>query len=88
MIRIFQHGVDMDVNKMYPTISFPVSRGTPMISPFIRWNHSDDYEVPIYDPFVRSNKRNITINLRDSKYSFMQGHKIHSKNFEINLSYF
>lgn len=69
----------MDVNKMYPPISFPVSRGTPMISPLIRWNHTEDYEVPFYNPLTRASRRNVSINLRDSKYAFMQGHIINSK---------
>lgn len=70
----------MDIRKIYSTITFPVSRGTSMISPLIRWNHVDNHFVPIYDPFTRCDKRNITIGLQDIKYAFMKGHQIDGKN--------
>ncbi|XP_070505897.1 fatty acid synthase-like isoform X2 [Chironomus tepperi] len=41
--KLFQLGVDMDISKLYPPVNFPVSRGTPMISPVIKWNHEDDH---------------------------------------------
>lgn len=41
--RMFENGIDMDVSKLYPSVEFPVSRGTPMISPLIRWEHSEDW---------------------------------------------
>lgn len=71
----------MDIRKIYPEISFPVSRGTSMISPLIRWNHIDNHTVPIYDPFTRCDKRNITIGLQDTKYEFMKGHQIDGESF-------
>lgn len=40
---MFENGIDMDVSKLYPAVEFPVSRGTPMISPLIRWEHSEDW---------------------------------------------
>jgi hypothetical protein len=40
---MFENGIDMDVSKLYPPVEFPVSRGTPMISPLIRWEHSENW---------------------------------------------
>lgn len=30
----------MEIDKLYPPVEFPVSRGTPSLEPFIFWNHS------------------------------------------------
>jgi fatty acid synthase, animal type len=45
-------GMQPKVNKLMPTVVFPVSRGTPMISPLVRWQHSDDWHVAIYKNMV------------------------------------
>jgi fatty acid synthase, animal type len=66
----------MDIRQIYPLISFPVSRGTQGISHLIRWNHTENHYVPIYDPFTRCDKRNLTISLQDARYEFMKGHQI------------
>lgn len=34
-------GVDLDVAKLYPEVSFPVSRGTPSLASLATWNHED-----------------------------------------------
>jgi fatty acid synthase len=76
---MFQHGLDINISKLYPTISFPVSRSTPMISPLIKWNHSENYSVPLYDSFKRCDKRNIIISLNNPKYEYIQGHTLDGK---------
>jgi fatty acid synthase, animal type len=81
--RIYQTGgVEIDIRQMYPKINYPVSRGTPMISPLIRWLHDESIAVPMYDPLLRCDKRNIVINLGEKKYSFMKGHEIDGKFIE------
>ena len=44
--------VDFDPMKLHAPVSFPVARGTPMISPIIRWDHSQDWRVPLFEDFV------------------------------------
>jgi len=72
--RLFQLGVDMDISKLYPAVNFPVSRGTPMISPVLKWNHEDDHLVPFYDSYNTFERRNVTININDKNFEFVQGH--------------
>ena len=76
---LFQNGVDLDVSKLYPTVEFPVSRGTPMISPIIKWNHEENYFVPFFDTFNTYERRNVIINLSDKIFEFVQGHIIDGK---------
>ena len=64
----------MDISKLYPQVNFPVSRGTPMISPIIKWNHEEDHFVPHFDSYNTFERHNIVINISDKKYEFIQGH--------------
>ncbi|KAG5675543.1 hypothetical protein PVAND_005439 [Polypedilum vanderplanki] len=77
--KLFQNGVDMDIGKIYPEIQFPVSRGTPMISPIYKWNHQDNYFVPLFDSFNSYERRNMLINVSDKNFEFVQGHIIDGK---------
>ena len=76
--RIFQNGVDMDISKMYPPVEFPVSRGTPMISPHIKWNHSQSFSQFRFED-VEINEVKAVMNLRDPNFEFLAGHKIEGK---------
>jgi len=39
-------GMNFNPLKIYPSTTFPVSRGTPMISPLVKWDHSQEWDVP------------------------------------------
>lgn len=77
------NGVDFPIEKIYPAVEFPVSRGTPMISPLIRWEHNEDYFVTKFEN-QRSNKsgeRRAIINLSELDYQYIEGHVIDGKTF-------
>ncbi len=76
IFRLFQYGVDMDASKLYPQIQFPVSRGTAMISPVIKWNHEENYYVPHFNSYNTFERHNVVINISDKKYEYIQGHMI------------
>jgi fatty acid synthase len=33
------------VSKLYPAVQFPVSRGTPSISPLVSWDHIENWHI-------------------------------------------
>lgn len=74
--KIYQTGVDINIRQIYPKIEFPVSRGTEMISPLIKWNHNENLFVPMHDPFSQSDKRSLYISLTDNKYNYLKGHSL------------
>ena len=76
--RLFENGLDFDVSKLYPPVQFPVSRGTPMIAPLIKWDHQQDYFVYKFDERIASEK-SFTVNLLDQDYEFISGHEIDGK---------
>lgn len=69
----------MDISKLYPAVEFPVSRGTPMISPVIKWNHKENHFVPYFDSYNTYERRNIVINVNDKNFEYIQGHVIDNR---------
>ncbi|XP_062589750.1 fatty acid synthase-like [Saccostrea cucullata] len=52
--KCYTFGVKMNPLKLYPAVSFPVPRGTPMISPAIQgqWDHSVNWDVPTLEELM------------------------------------
>jgi fatty acid synthase, animal type len=75
---MYENGIDIDASKLYPSIEYPVSRGTPMISPLIRWEHSEDWFVTKFESQKsnRSGERHVIINLADQEFEYIKGHTI------------
>ena len=51
-ISLFELGLQPQLANLYPPVPYPVSRGTPMISPLVRWEHSEDRYVYKYSTEV------------------------------------
>jgi fatty acid synthase len=71
----------MNLPAIYPAVEFPVSRGTPMISPHIKWDHSDDHFVMKFDidQGNRGSERKVVVSLSDPEYEYIIGHTIDGK---------
>lgn len=76
---MFEEGNDMDLSKLYPPIEFPVSRGTPMISSQVKWDHRTDHFVVQYDKKVPLSEKIYGINISEPEFEFMCGHAIDGK---------
>ncbi|XP_050502321.1 fatty acid synthase isoform X2 [Diabrotica virgifera virgifera] len=81
---LYVNGNNPQLAKLYPEVSFPVSRGTRMISPFIKWEHTRDWFVPSYDinlnSAVQYGAKSVSVELGDQKWTFVQGHVIDGRN--------
>ncbi|CAD6237321.1 GSCOCG00002249001-RA-CDS, partial [Cotesia congregata] len=80
--KLYNLGFQPQVHKLYPEVKFPVSRSTPMISPLIKWDHSEDWYVMSYKrgSRMKSGKRIVHVNKDDEDYEFMTGHVIDGRN--------
>ncbi|KAG5318196.1 FAS synthase, partial [Pseudoatta argentina] len=79
--KLYNCGLQPQVANLYPPVVFPVSRGTPMISPSIRWDHSENWFTPKEEQeFIESRGRYVNILLDDEDYEYMSGHVIDGKN--------
>ncbi|KAJ6642503.1 Fatty acid synthase [Pseudolycoriella hygida] len=77
--RLYMSGVTFSIDRLYPTVSFPVSQGTPMISPLIRWNHDKDWPTlqnKIEERSLQQIQKMVYLNSSDDKYKFLNGHFI------------
>ena len=76
---LYQLGFNPNIDKLYPRVSYPVSRGTPSLSPLIKWDHSDDWFVPLYPDYFNpknSFENKIIIDLERSEDAFYLDHQI------------
>lgn len=73
------HGLDFDVATLYPTVEFPVPASTPMISPLMCWDHTEDWFVPYSTLEDDEGKRMFTIDVNEDKHQYLQGHAVDGK---------
>lgn len=80
--RMYEAGVNAKFSAIYPEVSLPVSRGTPMIAPLVRWEHSEDWYVTSYrmQEKIKSGERTVNINLKDDELEYLGGHVIDGRN--------
>jgi len=43
--RLYIAGAEPQLQNLYGKVEYPVVRGTPMISPMLRWDHSNEFIV-------------------------------------------
>jgi fatty acid synthase len=86
--RLFEYGVDMNIAALYPAVNFPVSRGTPMISPKIKWNHSENHFVAHFDSKFELERFSKIMNFESEEYAFLQDHIIDGKLIVAGACYF
>lgn len=46
---LYLNGFELNLEELYPKVQFPVSRGTSMISPLIKWNHDFKWNFEVFD---------------------------------------
>ncbi|XP_025264308.1 fatty acid synthase-like [Camponotus floridanus] len=76
--KMYIGGAQPDIAKLYPSVSFPVSRGTPMIGSLVKWDHSATWQIPDFKHKSKesSEEHVIEINLSSKTDAYLTGHKI------------
>ncbi|GJQ79765.1 hypothetical protein Trydic_g23238 [Trypoxylus dichotomus] len=79
---LHQSGFDIELDKFYPPIQLPVSRGTPMLSPLMKWNHQRDCKVFLDqdETEVKSAQTVMHIATKMVEWNFVLGHVIDGRN--------
>ncbi|KAM3843635.1 fatty acid synthase [Vipera latastei] len=49
--KIHLTGINVQANNLFPHVQYPVPTGTPLISPYIVWDHSQNWDVPKPEDF-------------------------------------
>lgn len=78
---LYEYGYNLQISNLYPNVPVPVSRGTEMISPYIKWNHRKPKYVPKYNVEHLSNEVKygnviVSINTEDNEWEYIRGHVI------------
>ncbi|XP_067120579.1 fatty acid synthase [Centruroides vittatus] len=78
--KMYTAGINPTIEKFYPEVNYPVSRGVPKLSPFIQWDHSQEWRTALWkDRPERSAGEFVTeidISNPESPDYFMIGHCI------------
>ncbi|XP_067206011.1 fatty acid synthase-like [Linepithema humile] len=76
--KMYNNGLQPQLANLYPTMKFPVSRSTPIISPSIKWDHSEDWYVTSHKMQTKlsNGERMVEVALNDEDYEYMSGHVI------------
>ncbi|KAG5306378.1 FAS synthase, partial [Pseudoatta argentina] len=75
--RLYMAGAQPDISKLYPQISFPVGRGTPMIGPVVRWDHSTAWDVAVFKKISgHSGECVVQLDLSKETDAYLAGHQI------------
>ncbi|KFP09893.1 Fatty acid synthase [Egretta garzetta] len=54
--KIHLTGINVLGNNLFPLVEYPVPVGTPLISPYIKWDHSQDWNVPKPEGFLAGSR--------------------------------
>ncbi|XP_071429466.1 fatty acid synthase [Pithys albifrons albifrons] len=80
--KIHLTGLNVVVNNLFPSVEYPVPVGTPLISPYIKWDHSQDWDVPKAEDFPAGSKGSASASVYnidvspDSPDHYLVGHCI------------
>ncbi|XP_023310798.1 fatty acid synthase-like [Anoplophora glabripennis] len=73
--KIYLAGGQPNLKNLYKGVTYPVSRGTKMLSPLVKWDHGVSWMVPVWhhkDSFGQS----INVNISNEQHSHLAGHNI------------
>ncbi|XP_043463802.1 fatty acid synthase-like [Leptopilina heterotoma] len=78
--KIYNAGCTVNVSNLYPKVSYPVSRGTPSISPLIQWDHSVKWTSRTNSQagLIKLGQMNFIVNLTNDKWKYLNNHRIYS----------
>ncbi|XP_049941823.1 fatty acid synthase-like [Schistocerca serialis cubense] len=81
--RLYLSHVDLHLTELYPKVQYPVSRGTSMISPFIKWEHSEDWYVTSGNntsDLIGEHNFSTRVKMLQKKNHYLFGHSIDGRN--------
>ncbi|KAK9884212.1 hypothetical protein WA026_005162 [Henosepilachna vigintioctopunctata] len=87
--NLYENGLNPLVQRLYPKVQFPVSRGTPMIAPKIKWDHSKDWFVMRYvdSDAMKCGERTIGVSLKEEEWEYVSGHVVDGRNLFPGMGY-
>ncbi|XP_046964411.1 fatty acid synthase-like [Vanessa cardui] len=80
--KLYEAGLNPHIANVYPTIEFPVSQGTPMLSHLVEWEHSEDWTVISFkgNYLMEASERTVYADIQQEMSEFMVGHVVDGRN--------
>lgn len=77
IFRMYLAGIDLDPSNIYPSIEFPVSRGTKSLAPLVNWEHGEAWRTGLEEKmnFFVSVKE-IPVSLSSPEFRECVGHQL------------
>lgn len=75
-------GVNLEFKNLYPEVKYPVAKGTPSLSPLIKWDHSEQWPINCYPNQFNPDSASdyaVEIDLSNLAHSYLMGHMIDGK---------
>ncbi|XP_030748839.1 fatty acid synthase-like [Sitophilus oryzae] len=87
--RLYELGVTPQLQYLYPKVQYPVSKGTPMISPTVGWKHDKNWYVTRYsnDNSLMCEQRAIGFSIKRSEDAYLTGHVVDGRNLFPAMGY-
>ncbi|XP_030748271.1 fatty acid synthase-like [Sitophilus oryzae] len=86
--RLYELGVNPQLQYLYPKVPYPVSKGTPMISPSVGWNHEKRWSVRCSDENSQLfEQRTVVIYIKLPDFSYLEGHVVDGRNLYPAMGY-
>ncbi|XP_025018649.1 fatty acid synthase, partial [Tetranychus urticae] len=76
--EIYIAGHNPSIEKLYPTVKYPVSRETPSIGHLLQWDHSTSYLVTKFPQYYTLQQKDLEtiVDLMNPEWKFIRGHCI------------
>ncbi|XP_063616349.1 fatty acid synthase-like [Cydia splendana] len=74
--KIYAAGLQPEVARLYPAVSWPVSRGTPSLASHVGWDHSVEWTVADSKTAASSGQNVVEYNLNNPEDAFFSGYNI------------
>ncbi|KAK4878117.1 hypothetical protein RN001_010623 [Aquatica leii] len=80
--KLYELGFNHKLENLYPQVQWPVSAKTPMISPLIKWNHTNNWFVSYFkvQENVETGESSIMFTTKETDWAFVTGHVIDKRN--------
>lgn len=73
--KLFNAGLQPQLENLYPAISYPVSKGTPSLQPLVEWDHSNEWHVCDFIETKASTSGEVVleVDVEKESYSYLKG---------------
>ncbi|KAH8326055.1 hypothetical protein KR067_013719 [Drosophila pandora] len=74
--RLYAAGGQPQILKISPSVTYPVSRGTPMLGSLVGWDHSQKWNYPKFKGGRQAGQLSVELDLAKEENTFLAGHTI------------